>query len=476
MEKELPKSWKFETIKNSLEFVIGGDWGIDPDKYSDIETENVYCIRGSEIKNWDVQKGNTSILRKIKPSSLEKRKLLEGDILLEISGGGPDQPVGRTVIIDKTSLDSFQYPIICTNFLRLLRFKKNHNSFYINYFFKSFYLSGEIVKYQGGSNNLRNLKYKEFETIKIPLPPLPEQERIVPKLDSLFTYLETAKQGLEKIPLLLKQFRQAVLTQAVTGKLTAEFEYFPALKNIIDEKNKFWKNENSKKKQGKIINDKNNLSQIVVEKFKSYLIKKYDIASFDQIASTAQNALKAGPFGSSLKKEFYVNKGYKIYGQEQVIKDDPFYGDYYIDEERFNSLKSCKVSSGDILISLVGTIGKVLIIPEDFEPGIINPRLVKLSLHNKINPKFIKLFLQSDFIINHLKDNSHGGTMDVLNLGILKELPIPVPSLEEQTEIVRRVEALFSKADAIEAQYKKLKEQIDQLPQAILAKAFRGEV
>ena len=334
----------------------------------------------------------------------------------------------------------------------------------------------KVINDNTSSTTVKHLSSRSISEIPYPLPPLQEQERIVAKLDSLFAHLESAKQGLEKIPVLLKQFRQAVLTQAVTGKLTEEFEYFPALENIIDEKNKFWKNENSKKKQGKIINDKNNLSQIVVEKFKSYLIKKYDIASFDQIASTAQNALKAGPFGSSLKKEFYVNKGYKIYGQEQVIKDDPFYGDYYIDEERFNSLKSCKVSSGDILISLVGTIGKVLIIPEDFEPGIINPRLVKLSLHNKINPKFIKLFLQSDFIINHLKDNSHGGTMDVLNLGILKELPIPVPSLEEQTEIVRRVEALFSKADAIEAQYKKLKEQIDQLPQAILAKAFRGEV
>ncbi len=318
--------------------------------------------------------------------------------------------------------------------------------------------------------------YRVLNQIDFPLPPLEEQNRIVAKLDQLFAHLETAKKGLEKIPTLLKEFRQAVLTQAVTGKLTEEFNYYPALSEIKKEKLNFWETELELKKIKKIPLQKNILTVESVNKIEKLLSKKYDIANFDDISSTKPNALKAGPFGSSLKKEYYVSAGYKIYGQEQVIKDDPHFGDYYIDEERFSTLKSCEVDSGDILISLVGTIGKVLIIPENFEKGIINPRLVKLSLHKKINPNFIKLFLQSDFVINHLKDQSHGGTMDVLNLGILRELPIPIPSLEEQTEIVRRVETLFAKADAIEERYKNLKEKIEQLPQAILGKAFRGEL
>jgi type I restriction enzyme S subunit len=90
--------------------------------------------------------------------------------------------------------------------------------------------------------------------------------------------------------------------------------------------------------------------------------------------------IKAGPFGSALKKEFYIAKGYKIYGQEQVISGDPFYGDYYIDQEKYKKLQSCSVERGDLLISLVGTIGKVLVIPEGAEPGIINPRLLRISL------------------------------------------------------------------------------------------------
>src|SRR5690606_3227457 len=97
------------------------------------------------------------------------------------------------------------------------------NSNYFCSYLEYFYHSGEVVKYQGGSNNLRNLKYKEYETIGIPLPPLPEQERIVAKLDKLFAQHEKIKKSLDRIPQLLKTFRQQVLTQAVTGKLTEQW-------------------------------------------------------------------------------------------------------------------------------------------------------------------------------------------------------------------------------------------------------------
>ncbi|HFP1252089.1 TPA: restriction endonuclease subunit S, partial [Escherichia coli] len=74
------------------------------------------------------------------------------------------------------------------------------------------------------------------------------------------------------------------------------------------------------------------------------------------------------------------------------------------------------------------------------------------------------------------KGFSHGGTMDILNLGILKELPIPLPSLEEQREIVRRVEQLFAYADTIEKQVNNALARVNNLTQSILAKAFRGEL
>ncbi len=172
----------------------------------------------------------------------------------------------------------------------------------------------------------------------------------------------------------------------------------------------------------------------------------WPVPFIEEVISSEQNALKAGPFGSALKKEFYVKSGYKIYGQEQVIKEDPAYGDYYIDEKKYKDLKNCAVKAGDVLISLVGTYGKLLIMPEIFEPGIINPRLLKITFDKtKVNPVYFKYYFQSDSLKYTLSKNAHGGTMDILNLRIVRKLPMPMPPIELQNQFaafVRQVDKL----------------------------------
>ena len=163
--------------------------------------------------------------------------------------------------------------------------------------------------------------------------------------------------------------------------------------------------------------------------------KGWDMQLIEEVVANEKNALKAGPFGSALKKEYYVASGYKIYGQEQVISGDCTFGDYYIDEERYKSLENCAVQAGDVLISLVGTYGKLLIMPEVFEPGIINPRLMKITFDKeKINPYYFKFFFQSESLKRALSENTHGGTMDILNLGIVRKIAMPLPPLKLQNE------------------------------------------
>ena len=112
---------------------------------------------------------------------------------------------------------------------------------------------------------------------------------------------------------------------------------------------------------------------------------------------------------------------------------------------------------------MVGTIGKSLILSDEVEEGIINPRLVKLSLHKDISRQFFGGF-------------SHGGTMEILNLGILKQLPICLPPIEEQKEIVNQVFQLFNFAKKVEQRVNSAQSQVNNLTQSILAKAFRGEL
>ena len=187
-----------------------------------------------------------------------------------------------------------------------------------------------------------------------------------------------------------------------------------------------------------------------------------------QIAAPHKYSIKAGPFGSTLRKESYVSHGYKIYGQEQVIRRDAAYGDYYISKEKYLELENCKVQAGDVLISLVGTFGKTLIVPKGHEPGIINPRLMKVTLNKqKMSPEFFITIFAQDTVTSQIRAASHGGTMNILNVRTLKNINIPVPPLSIQKAIVAEVEAEQSLVSAnqglIERMEKKIKAAIDQV-------------
>ncbi len=198
----------------------------------------------------------------------------------------------------------------------------------------------------------------------------------------------------------------------------------------------------------------------------------YPSKTLGEMVNEKMAAIKAGPFGSSLKKEFYVTSGYKIYGQEQVISGDENYGDYYIDEERFQKLKSCKVETGDILISLVGTTGKTLVISPDHKPGIINPRLLKISFNSEvINPVYFQHFFSDPILQQRLSELASHTTMNVLNIGILKQVSIPIPPISAQKAFIERVIQI----DRLRFNYQRQIEVLQELMDKRMEEYFGGD-
>ncbi|MCO7990694.1 restriction endonuclease subunit S [Enterobacter hormaechei] len=174
--------------------------------------------------------------------------------------------------------------------------------------------------------------------------------------------------------------------------------------------------------------------------------EEWNICHLEDLGTSSSPAIKAGPFGSSLTKSIYVKSGYKVYGQEQVIKGNHEYGDYFISDDKFRQLKSCEVIENDILLSLVGTAGKLLVIPKNSAKGIINPRLLRFRFDKeKIDSFFFKFLFEDRAIQELLAANAQGGTMAVLNASILKRLKIPLPSLKEQKAIA----SVLSDTDAL---------------------------
>lgn len=162
----------------------------------------------------------------------------------------------------------------------------------------------------------------------------------------------------------------------------------------------------------------------------------WSVASLASLGKRGRPAIKAGPFGSTLTKDTYIVEGYKVYGQEQVIRGDHLYGDYYISKEKFSDLKSCSVVAGDILLSLVGTAGRILVIPPGAPEGIINPRLIRFSFDRRvISPAFFQFLLETTAYQSLLARSAQGGTMGVLNASLLRPISIPLPRLSEQQAI-----------------------------------------
>lgn len=295
-----------------------------------------------------------------------------------------------------------------------------------------FYYLMQIIKVDAQTH--KRFWISEYSKIDVFLPSLPEQQRIVDKIEELFSDLDSAVADLNKTKAQLKVYRQAVLKQAFEGELSSQYR-------------------NSKK----LIN--------------------WQITSLDKIVLKDKNAIKAGPFGSSLKKDTYVSNGYKIYGQEQVIAGDENLGNYFIDEKKYGELSSCKISPNDILISLVGTVGKVLILSEKCKKGIINPRLVKISLNEKLMlPKFFKYYFESEYLKSLYRLKTHGATMDVLNLRMIKELPYPICDVIEQSYVVTEIEARLSICDKIEQTVNESLLKAESLRQSILKQAFEGKL
>lgn len=273
--------------------------------------------------------------------------------------------------------------------------------------------------------------FKVFEYLDLPIPPLPEQKRIAAKLDELFGHLDALKAKLDRIPELLKNFRQQVLTQAVTGKLTEEW------------------------RKGKELGE-------------------WEQATFEQL-------MEGTPKNGAYYPKTSYGKGIRI------VRIDAFYDGFIKDWKSLQRVEipesdiiTYGLSVDDILINRVNSmeyLGKCMLVEVLPEPSIYESNMMRVKLGPHFLPKYARVFLTSSVGLKELRKGAKQAVNQAsINQQDVKNVLIKLPSIDEQQEIVKRVEYLSAIADQIETQYKSVKSKTDTLPQAILNKAFRGEL
>lgn len=313
-----------------------------------------------------------------------KQRLQRNDVLIATSSGSLDV-VGKAAKVVSAVDTSFGA------FCKVLRPNKRVDPNYFAHFFQTQIYRQRVSSLAAGAN-INNLRSQHLDDLTIDLPPIDEQRRIAAILDKADAIRSKRREAIAKLDQLLQSVFLNMFGDPVSNPMK-----WPVWQ-LVD-------------------------------------------------LTVGKTGVKAGPFGSTLKKEFYAASGYRVYGQEQVIAGRLDIGDYYIDAERFERLKSCAVAAGDLLISLVGTYGKTLIVPEGFEPGIINPRLLKVAPNLAlVRTEYLQRMLAVDSVQRSLTSSSHGGTMGILNAGILKALSVPVPPLKLQFEFIERQKAILSLA------------------------------
>ncbi|KPX26061.1 Type I restriction enzyme, S subunit [Pseudomonas syringae pv. delphinii] len=284
------------------------------------------------------------------------------------------------------------------------------------------------------------VKSADIREYEIPLPPLAEQNRISQKLDELLTQVDTLKARIDGIPALLKRFRQSVLSAAVSGRLTEE-----------------WRAKNGAK-----IEVEGSAAE-TSEEFTWPMVRLGDVALDFSYGSSA----KSQRDGDIPVLRMGNIQGGRLVWDDLVFSSNP------------EELKKYSLQVGDVLFNRTNSpelVGKTATYKGE-QPAIYAGYLIRVRCSERLTSDFLNYCLNSPLGKDYCwQVKTDGVSQSNINAKKLADFRFGLPSTEEQSEIVRCVDQLFSFAERLEARVSDARISIDRLTQSILAKALRGDL
>jgi type I restriction enzyme, S subunit len=282
---------------------------------------------------------------------------------------------------------------------------------------------------QGTGTTFAAVSGEFIRNLNIPVAPLTEQKRIADNLDRLLAQVDDCRDRLDRIPLILKRFRQSVLLLAMSGELTAD-----------------WRNVFHKSVE-----------------WRSVLLSEICISIVDGTHQAPPQTKSGIPFITISA----INDG-----RLRIEKATRFVSSPYFEQLQ----PSRKPVIGDVLFSVTGSIAIPALVDVN-EPFMFQRHIAILKPDSsRIISKFLFYVLNSENIKRQSQDVATGTAQKTISISRLREFEIDLPCIDEQIEVVQRIESLFACADLLEERYKKACIQVEQLAPTLLNMAFSGEL
>ncbi len=272
----------------------------------------------------------------------------------------------------------------------------------------------------------RGLNMRLIGRIQIPLPPIEEQQKIVAILDEAFEGLDRARANAEAN----FQSAQELFERIASG----------VFNEISDDPLK-------------------------------------EITAVKDVVAAHKGAIRTGPFGSQLLHSEFVDDGIAVLGIDNAVSNEFRWGKRrFITEQKYEGLKRYTVRPGDVIITIMGTCGRCAVIPAEFPLAINTKHLCCITLdRSRCLPQYMHAyFLHSPKARSYLQNEASGSVMDGLNMGIIKELPLDLPCLEKQHQIVEFLDCARLRTQTLTSLGKLTLSDVGELRQSLLTMAFSG--
>lgn len=415
MNNELPEGWVRTTVG-----IIAEDISYGFTAKASASPIGPRLLRITDIQD-DAVNWESVPFCKIPQERLRDFSLHSGDIVFARTGA----TTGKSFLIDACPEAVF------ASYLIRVRPSTGVLPGFIAHFFKSATYWSQIADNISGSAQ-PNCNAAKLSSITIPVPPLAEQRRILAMLEALFARVSSCQTRLNKVPLLLKRFRQSILTSACNGNLTRD-----------------WRAKHNESADWPI-HRLSELGEVTGGITKNATRQQLDIqVPYLRVANVYENRLEL----------------------DEVLQIG-------VTKQEF---ARTRLSKGDLLFvegnGSIDQIGRVALWDGSIPRCVHQNHLIKFRAGKEVIPGYVLLQMMAPTGRSQLieKSTSSAG-LNTLSISKISDVNLPAPNLAEQEEIVRRVEALFSLVNRIETRYLKAKAHVDRLTSALLAKAFRGEL